>query len=183
MSNSMKRGVSLPKIAIVGAESSGKSMLAEALAKQFNTLWVPEYLREFVDLHGRVPRAEEQIGIAATQLAREDALAEQAQNWLFCDTTPLMTALYSEHYFGSAEPALLSLAADHAKRYALTLVTAPDTPWVADGLQRESPAVRQEIHEQLLALLEQREIAHVLVQGSLAARLEQVDMFLSFLLG
>ncbi|MDO8653421.1 MAG: ATP-binding protein [Undibacterium sp.] len=171
---------SVNRIAILGAESSGKSQLAEALANRYQTLWVPEYLREFVETHQRVPQAEEQILIATTQVQRETALALRAKDWLFCDTTPLMTAIYSRHYFSVADAALAQLELSHA--YDFTLVTAPDFPWTADGLQRESASVRQRVHEELLDILDQREMPFLLVEGSLQNRLEQVEFALSFLL-
>jgi NadR type nicotinamide-nucleotide adenylyltransferase len=168
------------RIAILGAESSGKSVLAEALAQHYQTVWVPEYLREFVDTAQRVPKEEEQLLIAQTQMKREDEAAKHATTWLFCDSTPLLTALYSRHYFGRVLPALEALEQEHD--YDFTLVTAPDFPWAADGLQRESAAVRQRIHEDLLTLLEQRDIPFLLVEGSLKNRVEQVAFALDFLL-
>ena len=170
---------SVNRVAILGAESSGKSILAEALAARFDTVWVPEYLREFVDTHQRVPREEEQILIARTQLQRESEYAQRAKTWLFCDTSPLMTAIYSRHYFKHADPALEALEQSHV--YDFTLVTAPDFPWSSDGLQRESAAVRQLIHEELLRILDEREMPFLLVEGDLAERVEQVQFTLSFL--
>ncbi|MFT5644280.1 MAG: nicotinamide riboside kinase, partial [Janthinobacterium sp.] len=64
---------------------------------------------------------------------------------------------------------------------ALTLVTAPDGPWIADGLQRESAAVRQRIHQQLLIDLQQRAIPFLQVEGALAQRLLQVERLLATL--
>lgn len=171
--------MNVQKIAILGAESSGKSALAEALALRYQTVWVPEYLREFVEQQQRVPLASEQAGIARIQLEREAAALQQANHWLFCDTTPLMTAIYSEHYFSEPDPELAALAAAH--HYDFTLVTAPDLPWVPDGLQRESPAVRAKIHECLMDILEERGIPHLLIEGSLPQRVEQVEFALSFL--
>ena len=166
------------RIAILGAESTGKSTLADALARRYGTLWVPEYLREFVDVHGRVPHEDDQPGIARTQLAREDAMAAQpaARGFLFCDTTPLMTAVYSRIYWGRVPPALLALEAAHD--YALTLVAAPDLPWVPDGLMRDSDEVRQRVHAQLVAVLAQRGIPYVLVEGELEERVTRVEVLL-----
>ncbi|WP_313168069.1 ATP-binding protein [Massilia oculi] len=161
------------RIAILGAESSGKSTLAEALAQRYATAWVPEYLREFVDTRGRVPYEEDQLGIARTQLAREDAAAAQARGFLFCDTTPLMTALYSLVYWGRVDAQLAALDARHD--YAWTFVTAPDTPWEPDGLQRESEQVRADVHRMLLAALEARGIAYRLLSGSLTQRIARVE--------
>lgn len=159
------------RVAILGAESSGKSTLAAALAAHFGTVWVPEYLREFVDTTGRVPREEDQYPIALTQMAREDAAARQATRYLFCDTTPLMTAIYSRWYWNRVDAQLSVLEQRHD--YAVTLVTAPDGPWEADGLQRESEAVRQTIHEQVVQMLDERGIGFTLVAGTLEERMMQ----------
>jgi NadR type nicotinamide-nucleotide adenylyltransferase len=160
-------------VAILGAESTGKSTLAAALAHRHGTVWVPEYLREFVDVHQRTPHEDEQLGIAQMQVAREAEAATLHAGWLFCDTTPVMTALYSDFYFGRVDAVLAALAA--SRRYALTLVTAPDTPWIADGLQRESASVRLLVHARLIALLEQHDCDYQLLTGNLPRRLQQAD--------
>ena len=164
------------RIAVLGAESSGKSTLAEALATRYATVWVPEYLREFVDAHARVPFESDQYPIACTQRAREDAAALRATRYLFCDTTPLMTALYSRQYWGRVDPQLARLDSRHD--YAHTLVTAPDSPWEPDGLQRESEEVRQNVHRMLVQTLAARGIPYLLLEGELAHRLEQVEALL-----
>ncbi|MEB0136475.1 ATP-binding protein [Actimicrobium sp. CCC2.4] len=160
-------------VAILGAESTGKSTLAAALAHRHGTVWVPEYLREFVDVHQRTPHEHEQLGIAQMQVAREADAATHHAGWLFCDTTPLMTALYSEFYFGRVDAVLATLAATRC--YALTLVTAPDTPWIADGLQRESASVRLSVHARLICLLKQLDCDYQLLTGDFPERLQQVD--------
>lgn len=160
------------RIAILGAESSGKSTLSEALARHYGTVWVPEYLREFVDTRQRVPHEDDQFGIALTQRAREDAAAARARRFLFCDTTPLMTALYSRVYWGRVDAQLARLDLRHD--YAFTFVTAPDAPWEPDGLQRESEEVRELVHRMLLEELRQRGIAYVLLRGDLPQRMRQV---------
>jgi len=169
------------RIAILGPASSGKSTLAAALAERHATLWVPEYLREFVDHAGRVPVAADQIHIARTQRARETAAAPHARRYLFCDTTPLMTAVYSRHYFGGIDAELALLADAHARDYALTLVTAPDIPWVADGLQRENEEVSIIINRMLLEELAVRGIPYALVGGDMAQRVAQADNALAAL--
>ncbi|MET0321589.1 MAG: ATP-binding protein [Duganella sp.] len=169
------------KVAILGTASSGKTTLAAALAASYGTVWVPEYLREFVDAEARIPVAADQIHIARTQRAREDAAMAQAVDYLFCDTTPLMTAVYSRHYFGGIDDQLALLADFHSQDYAVTLVTAPDIPWVADGLQRESEQVSVTINAMLMAELDQRGIAYLLVAGDPEERLTQVRRHLAAL--
>lgn len=164
------------RVAILGAESSGKSTLAAALALHYDTAWVPEYLREFVETEARVPFEHDQVHIAQVQIEREHASAALARRFLFCDTTPFMTAIYSGVYWGRVDAQLAAL--DRLYDYAVTLVTAPDGPWVPDGLQRESEAVRQSVHQAVIDKLERRSIAYTLVSGNLELRLAQATRML-----
>jgi NadR type nicotinamide-nucleotide adenylyltransferase len=167
------RPLPLPlRIAILGAESTGKSTLAAALAAHYGTLWVPEYLREFVEAQERTPQEHEQLLIAQTQVAHEEAAARLTRTYLFCDTTPLMTALYSRHYWARVD-ADLDVLAKH-RRYDFCFVTAPDYPWVPDGLQRESEEVRERVHNELIATLHELGIPFQLVSGEHAQRVRQV---------
>lgn len=169
------------RIAILGTASSGKTTLAMALARRYGTVWVPEYLREFVDTAGRVPVATDQIHIARTQRAHENAAAPSARRFLFCDTTPLMTAVYSRHYFGGIDAELAPLADAHPRDYDLTLVTAADIPWQADGLMRENEEVSIIINRMLHEELAARGIPYVPVSGDMAQRVAQVDAALQIL--
>jgi NadR type nicotinamide-nucleotide adenylyltransferase len=175
----MKPGCPPARVAILGAESTGKSTLAPALAARYGTLWVPEYLREFVETRQRVPFEHDQVEIARTQREREDAMAASpaARRYLFCDTTPLMTAVYSRIYWGRVPPDLLAMEAAHD--YAYTLVAGLDLPWVPDGLQRESEEVREQVHACLLAVLRERGIPFTLLEGDLPQRLRQVEELLA----
>jgi NadR type nicotinamide-nucleotide adenylyltransferase len=161
------------RVAILGAESTGKSTLAAALAIHYKTVWVPEYLREFVETEGRVPFEQDQFRIAQIQMERERAAEAGASRFLFCDTTPFMTAIYSGVYWGRVDPQLAAL--DLLHDYAVTLVAAPDGPWVPDGLQRDSAAVRQAVHQAVIDKLERRSIAYTLVTGSLEQRIPQAQ--------
>lgn len=167
------------RIAILGTASSGKTTLAAALAKRYGTLWVPEYLREFVDVAHRVPVDADQIHIARVQRERENMAALAAQRYLFCDTTPLMTAVYSRHYFGGIDAQLAPLADAHLQDYDLTLVTAADIPWQADGLMRENEEVSIIINRMLNEELTARGIPYVPVSGSIEQRVAQVADALS----
>jgi NadR type nicotinamide-nucleotide adenylyltransferase len=163
------------RVAILGAESTGKSTLAPRLAAHYGTLWVPEYLREFVETRQRVPFEHDQVAIARTQREREDAMAASpdARRYLFCDTTPLLTAVYSRIYWGRVPPDLLAMEAAHD--YAVTLVAGLDLPWVPDGLQRESEDVRKQVHACLLEVLRERGIPFTLLEGDLPQRMRQVE--------
>jgi NadR type nicotinamide-nucleotide adenylyltransferase len=157
-------------VTLLGAECTGKSTLAEALAAQFNAGLVREYLREWCDTHGRTPLQHEQAHIAATQTARIEAAARR-HDLVFCDTTPLITAMCSEHYFN--DHSLTASAIAFQRRCDLTLLCAPDVPWEADGIQRDGPAVRAAFDARLRAVLTQQRVDWVDIQGDAGARLVQ----------
>lgn len=164
------------RVAILGAASSGKTTLAQALAQRYGVSWVPEYLREFCDVRQDVPVAGDQFHIATTQVAREEALAAQGSRYLFCDTTPLMTAVYSIHYFGGIDEQLESLAA--SRRYDITLVCKPEFAWIPDGLHHEAEDVSGIIDAILLDELARRGVPYTRISGSLDERLQQVGRLL-----
>lgn len=129
------------RIGLIGAESSGKSTLALALAARLPACVVPEVLREFTSQHGRTPRLDEQRALMERQAQREEEAAVTCPlPWLVADPAPLMTAVYSLEYFGDSS--LLDTARGHAHGYALLVWCAPDIPWSADGLQRDGEARR-----------------------------------------
>lgn len=143
-------------ICLIGAECTGKTTLAKSLAQSFSGRWVPERLRLFCDAMGRTPLQHEQIDLLEYQVRDEMAAlheaAHQQQRYVFCDTAPLLTAVYSEFVFG--DTSLYPRARELHARYAITLVMEPDLPWIADGLQRDGAHVQQPIHAKILQELQ-----------------------------
>lgn len=139
-------------VCLIGAECTGKTTLARALAERLSGLWVPEYLRSFTDRHARTPRQDEQVHILQEQVRQEQAALERARqeglDWVFCDTSPLLTAIYSDCVFG--DRSLYPEARKLQGRYALTLLLEPTIAWVADGLQRDGVEARQRVHERIV---------------------------------
>ncbi|MBB2486302.1 ATP-binding protein [Mitsuaria sp. WAJ17] len=156
------------RIALLGAESTGKSTLARALQETLPSLTglrvarVDEYLREWCAREGRTPRPDEQRAIAQEQERRADALAG-SHDLVLSDTTALMTALYSEHLFD--DRSLSPWAHEAHRRYQLSLLMALDLPWVADGLQRDGPHVREPVDRLLRGWLRMQGHAFVVIQG------------------
>lgn len=163
------------RVAIVGAESTGKTTLAQALAQRLaadtglRTTWVPEHLRAWCSERGRTPRPGEQPAIAREQHALIDAAAA-THDIVVCDTTALMTAVYSRLLFG--DRSLDAFAAQLQRPMALTLLTAIDIPWMADGLQREGPHVQAPVDAALVELLTTHSLPWARIGGSGARRLE-----------
>lgn len=161
-------------IALLGAESTGKTALARALAERLTergqaAVRVDEYLREWCEREGRTPRPDEQVAIAAEQTRRIDAAAAGGAI-VVADTTALMTAVYSDLLFD--DTALYPSALAAQGRYALTLLTALDLPWVADGLQRDGPHVREPVDAKVRAALMRAGLSFAVVHGHDGARLD-----------
>ncbi len=131
-------------ICILGAECTGKTTLARALAWHFHCPWVPEYLRVFCDLNQRTPTQAEQRTILENQhqseLTAQARALRQATAFVFCDTAPLLSAIYSDFIF--SDRSLYQRARSLHSRYALTLLTENDLEWQADGMQRDGAHVR-----------------------------------------
>jgi nicotinamide riboside kinase len=161
-------------ICLIGAECTGKTMLAQALAGKFGGLWVPEYLRTFTAEHGRTPDRMEQLQILQEQVHLETAALaaarQQRRGWVLCDTAPLLTAVYSDCVF--ADVSLYPQAHGLHARYALTLLLEPDLPWVADGLQRDGAVVRAAVHARIECALRDGAWPFVRIAGTGEARLQ-----------
>lgn len=153
------------RIAVLGAESTGKSWLTQALAGVMQmrgqaVSTVDEVLRTWCDREGRTPRPHEQMGIAQTQAL---AVEQVTQGWVISDTTPIMTAVYSHMLFD--DQSLYPMALAHQALYDTTLVTGLDLAWVADGLQRDGPHVRGPVDTLVRQALERAGIAYQVVYG------------------
>jgi nicotinamide riboside kinase len=161
-------------IALLGAESTGKSELAVALvaalsAEGRSAAIVSEYLREFCDAHGRTPLQSEQAHIAQVQTERIQ-LAAHEFDIVVADTTALMTAVYSDFVF--ADKSLCASAMQAHQACDITLLTALDLPWQADGLQRDGPHVREPVDALLRTALADAGINYSVVFGTGPSRLE-----------
>lgn len=169
----MSRPASAFVIALLGAESTGKTTLAlelgAALAERGERVAVvPEYLREFCDREQRTPRRDEQRSIAAEQ-TRRVAEAATSHDVVIADTTALMIAVYSDHVFG--DTSLYDEALEAHARTDLTLLTALDLPWQADGLMRDGPHVREPVDAMVRSALARAALGCSVVLGRGAGRL------------
>ena len=158
------------RISLTGPESAGKSSLAAQLAAHYGTAFVPEYARAYLEKNGNAYTLADLEAIAHGQLAAEDAAAAQATGFLFCDTDLLVIKIWAENAFGKC-PAWV-LAELNRPRYALTLLLAPDLPWVSDPLREHpDPAQRWHFYELYRAELVSRNWPFVEINGLPAQRL------------
>ena len=163
----------VPRVVLLGAESSGKTTLCAALAEACGTGWVPEYGRTLHEQKNGNLDYDDLLYIARRHAELEDEAAAHARGVLFCDTNAATTALYSYYYFHRCHPALQALAAVCGQRYAHTFVCAPTVPFEADGW-RGPEALRSFQHGMILMQLDHYGIPYTLVEGTVAERVAQV---------
>jgi nicotinamide riboside kinase len=156
-------------VVIMGPESTGKTTLARDLARHFATAWSGEYLRVWLDAKGAVCEPADLPYVVAGHRASEAALTRHATGVLFCDTDPLMTAVYSRFYYGHL-PDWLDEAAS-ARRAAMYLLLDCDVPWVPDP-QRDMPHRRDEIRDLCREELERRRLPWTLIRGAWPERVD-----------
>lgn len=132
------------KVVIVGPESTGKTTLSANLAKHYNTVWVPEYGREYCDnIHRHFDLMDINF-IAAGQLYLEDEYAKTANRLLICDTDTMTTQTWSEYYFKTCPPWIAKVS--WQAKYDLHLLMSPDVPWINDGQREFSDPVARRAH-------------------------------------
>ena len=162
------------RVAVVGAESTGTTTLARALAERYDTAWVPEVGRAVSEQRaaagtfGQWDDADFEA-IAAQQQAEEDTAARHAGPVLFCDTDALATCVWQERYLGRSTPAVEALA---ARRYDLYLLTGSDVPFVQDGV-RDGEHLREWMTGRFAERLAERPEPHVVLTGDHGSRLER----------
>lgn len=166
----------ITNVVFLGAPSTGKSTIAEACAHHFNTVWMPEYGREYWEKHNvdRRLTAEQLVDLARGHLEREDRKLMEANRYLFTDTNAITTFMFSHYYHGHALQALADMAAMAESRYQLVFLCDTDIPY-DDTWDRSGDANRMVFQRQIREDLEKRNIPFKLLSGNLAERLRAVE--------
>lgn len=163
------------KIVLFGPESTGKTTLSRQLARYYNSVWVPEYAREYLQNKWNNERKtcepEDLLPIAEGQMELENNLSQKTDSVLICDTDLLETKVYSEAYYvGSCDPILEKYALKNT--YDLYFLTYIDTPWEADDL-RDKPNDRLRMFEAFEKELIKQKRPYILLKGNKKERLNE----------
>jgi len=168
----------MKKVCFFGAESTGKTSMAEKIARHYSTIFVPEVAREMIQSNNF--SLDDIIEIGKEQVNRIKKLEKRANKILICDTDLITTQIYARQYLGMVPPILFDLekhiSFDHYFLFDI------DVPWVADGL-RDLEDQRNEMHQRFKESLNQRNIAYTLVFGSWNQRFEIISGKIQSLLG
>ncbi len=163
------------KIVLFGPESTGKTTLARQLAKHYQTVFVPEYMREYLqekwNEHKEVCTYDDLIPITKGQIRLENEYLKKANKILFCDTNPLELKVYSEVYYEGKVPDILNkISVENV--YDLYLLTYIDTPWIADDL-RDKPNQREEMFLRFKESLDTYGLPYIVLKGDKTSRLKE----------
>ncbi len=172
------------KVVLFGPESTGKTTLSRQLARYYNSIWVPEYAREYLQNKWNNERKtcelEDLLPIAEGQMRLENELAQKTDTVLICDTDLLETKVYSEaYYIGECHPTLEKYALKNT--YDLYFLTYIDTPWEADDL-RDKPTERAEMFKAFQDELIKQKRPYVLLKGNKKERLKTAVSYIDNLL-
>lgn len=156
MSNNLKR------IALIGPESSGKTTLCTLLAAHYETVWVPEYSREYIAKLKRKYTLEDIEYCSREQLKQEKELRKTANGYLFADTELIVAKVWCEDLYKKA-PAWMQERI-LPEKYDHYLLTYFDLPWLEDTV-RENPNRREFFFDWYKRELEQRGFPFSIIKG------------------
>ncbi len=176
--------INLVKVVLFGPESTGKTTLSRQLARHYNTVWAPEYAREYLqdkwNNERKTCEESDLIPIAVGQMDLENSLAKKADKLLICDTDLLETKVYSEEYYGGfVDPLLDEFATKNT--YDIYFLTYIDTPWEEDDL-RDRPEQREEMFNAFKNALEKYNRPYILLKGDKETRLKKATQIIDDLI-
>jgi HTH-type transcriptional repressor of NAD biosynthesis genes len=167
------------RVVVCGAESTGKTTLALALATHFESLCVPEYGRDYAEQKFRqsglariedLPwRSEEFAVIATRQRELENARAREGSQILICDTDPLSTLIWHERYLGYHSAAVEEVVLQ-SPHHLWLLTHHDDVPFEQDGW-RDGENIRSWMTGRFLSELTARALPFVHIRGTREVRL------------
>ena len=155
--------MAIPKIAVVGPESTGKSTMSAYLAKHYNTVWVPEYARDYCAKLTEPYTWQDEINMFYGQLDLEAEMLPMANELLICDTTFITVKIWSDYTFGRTPQEVLDELPKHT--YDLYLLLNIDLPWEEDPL-RDFPHMREHFMQIWIKELQALDARYVLISGT-----------------
>ena len=178
----------LKKVVIIGPESTGKSTLCEQLAKHYNTLWCPEYAREYLLKNGMNYNYDDLLTIAKGQNDLEKKIIQSAIDSqqltsphspftthyypIFIDTNMYVMKVWCDFVFGKCHQYILDQISE--RKYDLYLLCNNDLPWIKDEL-REYPDVetRQKLFAIYKSIMKNQSTPWVEISGNYEERLQK----------
>ena len=161
-------------LCVVGGESTGKSTLVSALARDLPGLELPETLRSWVEQRGGCPQQASRSRSCQPTPQRRKPPGEAGRlglRWVVSDGGTLMTAVYSIVYYD--DDSLVDEAMTSTAFSRLVVWCAADIPWAADEM-RDGPELRSAAQQVIGEVLESSGVPWLRVTGPVGQRVEQV---------
>lgn len=155
----------LPRLCLIGPESTGKTELAEKLAAHFNVPWTPEFARQYAEKHGNDLTYDDVEPIARGEMALLD------RGGRILDTDLISTVVYSRHYYGRVPDWIVEEA--RRRRADLYLLMDTDVPWKSDAVRDAGGEEREELFDEFRRALDEFETRWVIVSGSSEDRFQR----------
>jgi HTH-type transcriptional regulator, transcriptional repressor of NAD biosynthesis genes len=170
----------ITNIVFLGAPSTGKTTIAERMAQEYSTVWMPEYGREYWEKNQIERRLslEQLVEIAEEHLEREESLLYKANQYLFTDTNAITTFMFSQYYHQTALPKLVELANFASSHYDLVFLCDTDIPY-DDTWDRSGDVNRRTFQKQIIGDLLARKIPFFVLNGDLKTRISKIKMVLN----
>lgn len=180
--NLRQQKTAIIKIALFGPESTGKTTLAKQLAEYYETEWIPEFARDYLqekwEENQHICVADDMLPIAYGQVALENQKLASAKKYLFCDTNLMVTKVFSEMYYGFCDPLLNEAALEH--EYDLFFLTDIDVPWEKDDI-RDTPDGRETVFSVFKQTLINTNKPFITVSGNKESRLAKATAIIDSL--
>ena len=177
--NLRQQKTAIIKIALFGPESTGKTTLAKQLADYYETEWVPEFARDYLqekwEENQHICVADDMLPIAYGQVALENKKLASAKKYLFSDTNLMVTKVFSEMYYGFCDPLLNEAALEHD--YDLFFLTDIDVPWEKDDI-RDTPDGRESVFSVFKQTLIDTKKPFITLSGNKESRLAKATVII-----
>ncbi|GAA6764239.1 DUF4301 family protein [Flavobacterium sp. CGRL1] len=180
--NLRQQKTNIIKIALFGPESTGKTTLAKQLADHYETEWVPEFARDYLqekwEENQHICTVDDMMPIAYGQVLLENEKLTEANKYLFCDTNLMVTKVFSEVYYGFCDALLNEAALEHD--YDLFFLTDIDVPWEKDDI-RDTPEGRETVFSVFKQTLIDNKKPFITLSGNKESRLAKAVMIIDAL--
>ena len=169
----------ITNIVFLGAPSTGKTTIAKNMAREYKTVWMPEYGREYWEKNQIERRLslEQLVQIAEEHLKYEENLIYESRQYLFTDTNAITTFMFSQYYHQTALSKLIELANSASSRYDLVFLCDTDIPY-DDTWDRSGDVNRKIFQKQIIGELLVRKIPFFILSGDLETRVSKVKRIL-----
>ncbi|MGE0088092.1 MAG: AAA family ATPase [Bacteroidales bacterium] len=160
----------IKRIVIIGPESTGKTELVQFLAKKFNTFYIPEYAREYIEHLKCIYTYDDVVSIAKKQIELEKEFSKKANHILFFDTYLILTKVWFQVVFNKIPEWLDEKIRESS--IDLFLLCNTELPWIPDNVRENGGEMREKLFEMYKSEIIHYGFAYEVISGKGSKRFE-----------